>query len=151
VLRLAPTLMDIFKEWVSSHLWIESEVNRFETFGNHIIIIIMYSQKKQSWIGHVCIIQLQHLSLLEVTTLDSDELNEIRSNEWVEKPKTFRAQAPPPPPIIGDTSFLHKCLQVLLLSPNSKCSINQVHFGGGHIRLTISVKGWWVLSKVLVG
>jgi hypothetical protein len=86
---------------------------------------------------------------LEVTTLDSDELNEIRSNEWVEKPKTFRAQAAPP--IIGDTSFLHKCLQVLLLSPNSKCSINQVHFGGGRIRLTIVVKGWWVLSKALVG
>jgi len=50
------------------------------------------------------------------------------------------------PPIIGDTSFLHKCLQVLLLSPNSKCSINQDHFGGVHIRLTIFVKGWWVLS-----
>ncbi len=46
--------------------------------------------------GHVCIIQLQHLSLLEVTTLDSNELNEIITNEWVEKPKTFRAQAGPP-------------------------------------------------------
>jgi hypothetical protein len=101
VLRLAPTLINIFKEWVSSHLWIESKVNRFETFGNHIIIIHVLPKKaKLNW---TCLHNTIAASLfIGGYHIGFWWLEWIRSNEWVEKPKkTFRAQ-PPPPSLIGD-------------------------------------------------